>query len=140
MTFTKTLVIIGLVLLAHAAGIFFDLYALWDWYDIPMHFGGGLAAGALGLAIWQEGIEEVKFKGWFAKHLKWWLIPLFVLGVVAIISVAWEFHEWALDELVGGSRQPGLTDTMFDFVFDTCGGVVALLIFHYAPNLWRSNR
>lgn len=139
MNFSKALVVIGTVLLAHACGIFFDLYGTWHWYDIPLHFGGGFAAGALGLAMWNEGIEEVRFKGWFAKHLKWWLIPLFVLGIVAMISIGWEFHEWLLDRLVGGPniRQPGLGDTMADFVFDLSGGVVALLLFHYG-HLWRS--
>ncbi|MFH1712069.1 MAG: hypothetical protein ABH846_02425 [Patescibacteria group bacterium] len=132
MNFTRALIIIGLVIIGHAMGMFFELYWFWPWYDMPMHFGGGLAAGALGLAIWNEGVEDVSFKGWMAKHLKWWLVPLFVLGIVAIISVAWELHEYILDELFAKDfiRQPSIADTMADFTFDTIGGLVAILLFH----------
>ncbi|MFH1631562.1 MAG: hypothetical protein ABIA47_00865 [bacterium] len=132
MTWNKAFFIIALVLVAHAMGIIFDLYNYISWYDIPMHFGGGFAAGALGLAIWQQGIEEIKFKGRLQRHLRWWLVPLFALGIVAIISVAWEFHEFLLDELLTDKnlRQLGLADTMGDYFFDMTGGVFALIAFY----------
>ncbi|MDP2631315.1 MAG: hypothetical protein Q8P30_00925 [Candidatus Uhrbacteria bacterium] len=132
MTYNRAFILIMVVLVLHALGIAFDLYSFFDWYDIPMHFGGGFAAAALGLAIWTEGIEDIRFKGRMVRHLKWWLVPLFVLGIVALISVAWEFHEFLLDQLLSEKplRQMGLTDTMADFFFDLTGGVIALLVYY----------
>jgi len=126
----KAGVVIGIVLVLHAAGLAFDLYGVFDWYDIPMHIGGGVAMGALALAIWHEGIEDVKFKGALQRHLKWWFIPAMVLGFVAFIGVLWELHEWALDLIwpTESLRQPNLPDTMLDFINDLLGGIIALLI------------
>lgn len=131
MTFTKAILITCFVLLLHAIGILFGLYGFVDWYDIPLHFGGGFAMGALGLAIWQQGIHEVRFKKRLERHLSLWLVPLFVIGFVSFISIGWEVHEYILDEVFTGAiRQPGIADTMYDFVFDLSGGLVALLIFY----------
>ncbi|MFH1611099.1 MAG: hypothetical protein ABIA83_00655, partial [Patescibacteria group bacterium] len=99
MTIKKAFLIIGIVLAFHALGLIFNLYEVFGWYDIPMHLGGGLAMGALGLAIWNEGVEEVKFKGWFQKHLKWWLVPFIVIGFVSLIGILWELHEFVLDQV-----------------------------------------
>lgn len=138
MNFNRALIIIGLVLIAHVVAMLFGLYGAWHWFDIPMHFGGGLAAGALGLAIWNEGVENVTFKGRLAKHLKWWLVPLFALGITSIIGIGWEIHEFILDQLFTDQmntvyqtmRQPSIMDTMGDFLNDLLGGTAAILIFH----------
>ncbi len=134
MTLNKAIFVTEIVLGFHFLGLILNLYEIVQWYDIPMHFGGGLAMGALGLAIWSEGIEEVKFKGWFQKHLKWWLVPIIVIGFVSLIGILWELHEYVLDQLLPArdiyfSRQPGIADTMMDFVMDLLGGIVALAMF-----------
>jgi len=126
----KAWLIIGIVLLAHAVGLFFGLYDLISWYDIPMHVGGGFAMGALALAIWHEGIEDVTFKGALERHLKWWLVPAMVLGFVSLIGIVWELHEWLLDLVLPSDalRQPDLPDTMMDFVNDLVGAAAAIFI------------
>ncbi|MFH1766994.1 MAG: hypothetical protein ABH826_02790 [Patescibacteria group bacterium] len=130
MTFTKAFIAIFCVLFVHAVAIIFHLYGLWHWFDIPMHYSGGLTMGLLGLAIWQQGIAEVKFKGWLAKHLEWWLVPLFLIGFVAFVGIGWEMYEFVMDqwftEVIDGVyqflRQPSLADTMLDFAMDLLGG------------------
>ena len=124
----KAWIVIALVLAFHTLGLVFSLYDVFEWYDIPMHIGGGVAMGALALAICHEGIEDVKFKGALERHLKWWFIPGMVLGFVALIGVLWELHEWALDLILPTDvlRQPNLPDTMLDFINDLLGGVIAL--------------
>ncbi len=132
MTLIKAFFAIIAVLFAHALAIVFHLYGLWHWLDIPMHFAGGLAMGLLALALWQEGIVEVRFKGWLAKHLEWWLVPLFIFGFVALVGVAWEIYEYVMDNyftaVIDGVyqivRQPSLADTMFDLVMDLLGATV----------------
>jgi hypothetical protein len=132
MTFTKAIGITFFILVLHAIGIVFGLYSVLHWYDIPLHFGGGLAMGALGLAIWQQGIHEVHFQKRLEKHLSPWLVPLFVLGFVSLISIGWEIHEYVFDQLFTGQiRQPGVGDTMYDFVFDLSGGLVSLILFYW---------
>ncbi|PIX61921.1 hypothetical protein CO057_04270 [Candidatus Uhrbacteria bacterium CG_4_9_14_0_2_um_filter_41_50] len=134
MNIKKAILLIITVLLFHALGLVWG-YEMFDWYDIPMHIGGGLAMGALGLAIWNEGIEDIKFKGSLKKHIKWWLIPFVVLGFVSFIGILWELHEYIFDQLfpiqIGDFtswRQPDLTDTMMDLLNDLIGGVASLII------------
>ena len=133
MTLKKAFLIIAIVLAFHFVGLAFDAYGVLEWYDIPMHIGGGFARAALGLAIWIEGVEDVTFKGWFQKHLKWWLVPGIVLGFVSLIGILWELHEFLLDVLfpriTGMFHQPSIADTMMDFVMDLLGGVIALIVF-----------
>lgn len=131
MTFKRAFLLTGIVLLFHAAGLLIHLYWIFPWYDIPLHFGGGFAMGAFGLALWHQGIEDVKFKSLLRRHLSVWLVPLFVIGFVALVGVAWEMHEFILDMAIGGpARQPDLADTMADLFNDLSGGVLALWIFH----------
>lgn len=134
MTIKKAFLIIAIILGFHGLGLIFNLYEVLGWYDIPMHFGGGFAMGALGLGIWLEGVEDVTFKGWFQKHLKWWLVPGVVLGFVSLIGILWELHEFILDVIFPSAveslaRQPDIPDTMMDFTMDLFGGVIALIAF-----------
>lgn len=134
MTIKKSLLIIAIVLGFHGLGLVLGLYQLMGQYDTIMHLLGGFAMGCLGLGIWQEGIEEVRFKGWFQKHLKWWLIPAVVLGFVSLIGILWELHEFILDVLFPAvieelNRQPDIPDTMMDFSMDLFGGVIALIVY-----------
>ncbi len=131
MTFKKAIGLIVLVMVFNLIGNYFGLYEIWEWYDMPMHFAGGLAIGAFALAIWKEGIEEVRFKGRLAKHLKWWLVPMFVIGFVALVATVWEFHEFILDYALNQefSRQPSIGDTMVDFFLGLLGAVFATAIF-----------
>ena len=131
MTFKNAFLLIGAVLLAHGIGLFFGLYEFWAWYDVPLHIGGGFVMGALGLAIWNEGISGVVFKSLLKKHLEFWLVPLFVISFVALISVLWELHEFLLDVFYSAViRQPGIQDTMSDFFNDLAGSLMAIGIFY----------
>lgn len=131
MTFKRASVITGIVLLFHGIGLLFHLYWVFPWYDIPLHFGGGLAMGAFGIALWHQGIEHVTFKTMLERHLSPWLVPLFVIGFVALIGVLWEMHEFLLDVAIGGvARQADVADTMADLFNDIAGGLLALLLFH----------
>lgn len=144
MNFTRALFLTLVVLFFHAIALIFNLYGLLHWFDIPMHFAGGLAMGSLGIAIWQEGIHEVKFKGWLKQHLEWWFVPLFVVSFAALIGVGWEIFEFILDQFFTGSidgvyqtlRQPSVADTMLDLLLDLVGGASAVVLFWWLK-IWR---
>lgn len=140
------------VLAFHALGLFYDLYAIAPWYDIPMHFLGGFAMAVLGLAI----VSRVKAQatvgilpGKYAELAgRFWL----VIGFVAIIGIAWEWHEFlagvlfhvdswseSVDLLTGSAgpvystpSQPSIGDTMADFFFDLLGGAVAFVAYQWS--------
>lgn len=131
MTFKKAIISIISVLVINTICKQLGIYDSFELIDIPMHFLGGVSIGMFGLAIWMQGIHEVKFRGWFARHLEWWLVPIFVLGVVSFVGILWEWHEYLLDWLTIGDviRQPDMKDTMTDFLMDILGGSASLIFY-----------
>jgi hypothetical protein len=120
---------IAAVLAFHILASFVGLYGWWRDLDVPMHFAGGFAMGLLALAIHHHMTDKHHLKG----H-PWWYHSLFILGFVMLVGVAWEFHEYLIDETIGAwwdwpKMQLSLSDTMLDFVMDGLGGFVALVIF-----------
>lgn len=132
MTFPRAIGLIGLVFLVNFIAIFGGFYEMWHWFDVPMHFSGGFAAGAFAYALWNSAVDQITFKGWFAKHVRWWFVPLFMVAFVALIGVGWEWYEFLLDHFFASDflRQPGLADTMMDLFLDVVGGTVAALVFY----------
>lgn len=97
--------------------------------DILTHGLGGFSMGLFGLWLWYEGIEEIRFKKRFERIVKWWIMPLFVVGFVAIIGIVWEWHEYILDVLRPTiTRQPSIPDTMLDYFMDLLGAGVAIMV------------
>ncbi len=132
MSFIRSIFAIAVVLTAHARGMV-GVYWLYYWYDIPVHFLGGVAAGALGLDIWYFFVSDLHMaKTWMRP---WMIRFLFVMGITGLIGIGWELHEFVLDfarSIVHGVkivRQPSIADTMLDFVMDLAGGFLAYVIF-----------
>lgn len=104
--------------------VFFDAYIIMPWFDIPLHFLGGLAIG-LGTA---EIVREMQER----KHLKKKLLPgifiFMVAGGTALIAVLWEVYEFLLDVFFFAHHQPSVADTMFDL----CLGILGALIIGWA--------
>ncbi len=119
---------IFLVGILHAPAMLFDWYFYFWWYDVGMHFLGGVAAGFGGLSLWyflmKHSVHELTWRVRAGEFV-------FVLGCVALIGIAWEWME----AFVGyynvtslGMAQPGLLDTMLDFYFDLLGGFFAWVL------------
>lgn len=128
MPFIRSSTAIFLVLVAHAVGIA-GVYWIFRWYDAPVHFLGGFAAGVLALDIWHFSLKNVELR---QRWLRTWMLQFaFVVGIVSFIGIIWELHEYILDVWrdVGVLRQPSLRDTMSDSVMDLLGGCVAYGIF-----------
>ncbi|MEK7665561.1 MAG: hypothetical protein AAB337_01630 [Patescibacteria group bacterium] len=119
--------LIGAVLVIQVIAMFVGIYERFPSFDIPMHLSGGFAMGMLGLAIHHHMTSSTHNHGHVLHHL------LFVLGFTMLVAVAWEFHEYLIDETVGkwngwGKQQLSLSDTMGDLLF---GGVGSLLAFGF---------
>ncbi len=121
---------IGWVLFFHALGML-ALYSWYPYFDVPMHFGGGVAMGVLALALWDHHIRSITFsvKNPWVKHI---FFALCILGFVGLVGIAWEWFEFGLDEFFTvrnnwGLAQAGLSDTMADLFLDLLGGLVVVL-------------
>lgn len=92
----------------------YPAYYYWAGTDILMHTAGGAAIGCVALAVWPE---RGGWRRWVA-----------MLGFVALIGIFWEWYEFLSDQLVGTFTQPGLADTMADFLFDLLGATLVFLV------------
>lgn len=129
MTFTRAIIAIAAVYAAHLIGSQLGAYHVWPNYDIPMHFLGGFTIGMLGIAIHHAMTSANHVK---KVHLLYH--GLFVVGFVMLIAVAWEFHEYILDNTLviwydWPKTQLSLQDTMADLALGGLGGALSVLVF-----------
>ncbi len=130
--------VLGLVitLLVHVAAIVFDWYASYDWFDIPMHFLGGLAVATLALGAWHSVIKKINYKQHLSPVWQTSIYAIGILGSVALIGIAWEWYEFIFDRLMFtynadfSPAQTSLGDTLADLFLDLLGGLLAFGIFH----------
>jgi hypothetical protein len=83
--------------------------------------------GLLGLAIHHSVASKHH-----TKDAPLWYHYTFVVGFAMLIGVAWEFHEYILDQTINvwynfPKSQVSLTDTMKDFLMDWLGASIAFL-------------
>ena len=106
--FILPLIFATLVLILHVYGMEHQLYAKIWWYDIILHFLGGVS-----IAL---------FARIFSK--KWWVI----VGTVFCAAIAWEIFEYiaGIAVLPGQSYWP---DTIKDICMGTLGSIFACVSF-----------
>jgi hypothetical protein len=125
--FLKILAPPALVFIFHLVLIFaFDLYDLWPDLDIVMHFLGG-ASIALSSLFFTAYLQRTKRLGHISPVVKF----LFVISLVAIVAVFWEFAEFALDHLARIRWQGDLNDTLLDLAMGLIGGASIALLIQY---------
>lgn len=113
-----SILIILLVLIAvvNALATFFYWYWRLRWFDMPMHFLGGVWVS--GLVIWFR---------YFSNNL---LVPpqtfrelcLIGAGVAFLVGLGWEVYELAMSVALGGHIN-AMRDTLSDLCFDVLGGI-----------------
>lgn len=112
--FIAALIVSALLAALHAWATAHFIYWQHIWFDLPMHFLGGLTTG----------VVLVAFFGKFSPRL-------FVAGVV-VVAVGWEIFEYVF----GLPRESNYAlDTMIDLLMDTLGAVLAYVASRYS--LWK---
>lgn len=96
----------------------FSLYWRIPWFDMPMHFLGGLWIGLTSLWLCSSCDS--------AKSLK--IFTVSFLAVI-IVGVLWEVFEFSIDTFLVVSSQNNTLDTISDMMFDILGGVMAAVYF-----------
>ncbi|MEY2664802.1 MAG: hypothetical protein RIT04_610 [Candidatus Parcubacteria bacterium] len=110
----------------HNFGAYLRLYFVFPWYDIPMHFLGGLWVGLT--AVWALEVFFGKYTHSFLRSLVW------VLSAVLCFAVVWEMFEF-----FGGINNAytvtamGLTfwaDSIKDICMGLLGGILAFIPYY----------
>ena len=99
----------------------FDIYSVFENFDILMHGAGGLATA------WTAYLFYKNFKDKFKIKIEpIWILWLTIIAGVALIGVLWEVYEFILDyyNILGGQHQASIADTMGDFVMDLIGAII----------------
>ena len=115
---------VGIALL-HKAAITHYFYWIYWWFDILMHFLGGLLIGLGALWLWY-------FSRWCGVHtIKKGKLFWIGIGSAIIVGVGWEVFElWAGIAIT----EDLYADTALDLVMDTLGGGVGALLVMALPN------
>jgi hypothetical protein len=92
--------------------------------DMVAHFLGGVAIAWSATIIW---IRWRKRKLIPAK-IPTWMAAWCIFGAVLFASVAWELWEFAMQYYTDWMFQLSLADTMGDFVMDSLGGTMLILV------------
>lgn len=91
------------------------LYWYYVWFDVPMHFLGGVAIGTFLVGFWYR------------------YTPVLFLGSMIAIGLGWEILEY----LFGMPREANyILDTSIDLLMDTFGALTAYTVARLT--LWRS--
>jgi hypothetical protein len=91
------------------------LYWKYEWYDVPMHFLGGVAIAVFSVAL--------------LMHYR----PRIFLGLVFLGAVGWEVFEF----FAGFPREANFAfDTALDLLMDTLGAVAVYAVARFS--VWRS--
>ena len=105
------------VLIAHLFLLFFNIYGIFPWFDIPMHFVGGASLGITYFLILQFSQKEnyLRINGFFK--------VLFIFALVSLTAVFWELFEFSAEFILGLDLQGNLEDTMLDLFLGMFGGL-----------------
>ena len=101
-------------------GIYFSLDWTTEWFDIVLHFAGG---------VWVAAITFIffSFQNYSWSAISGALLPS-ILAVIFLVGFSWEWFELSRGYVLATAKGYYL-DTLLDIIFDTVGAVVAYLLF-----------
>ncbi len=124
---TKVCIFPVLVLIIHVIlSLMFDIYNRFEWFDMPMHFAGGLSIGVSFSLLLMFFLKEK-----LLDNIHVLLFFVFVVSMVAITAVGWEFFEFLLKIFFDFNTQPSVADTMLDLFLGILGGIISCLFMIY---------
>ncbi len=116
--FLPSVIVMCAVTVFHWIGTLNDLYVNVFWYDIPMHYFGGVWVALC--AMWVISTRYIPC----ISHL---FSPLGILGVVLFVGIAWEVLELLL-RFNAVTDVGYISDTLADIVMDMLGALSVVYI------------
>lgn len=115
-TLIGLLVLAGVVFVLNNIAQTYYLYWVYWWYDIMMHFLGGVLIGAIG--VW----------GAFRIHpaMPQVHVLLVTLATIGVVGIGWEVFEYMNGFYIG--EKAIVFDTILDLIMDTLGALIAFVI------------
>ena len=109
------------VLVTHIFLLFFNIYRIFPWLDIPMHFIGGASLSITYFLILQFSQKEnyLRINSFFK--------VLFIFALVSLTTIFWELFEFSVSYTTGWISQGDLQDTMADLILGMLGGLFAAI-------------
>lgn len=107
-----------LLALLHLAAIRFNLYYSIIWFDVVVHFVGGVFAG-----LWALQIFLYRNIGDTMAPSRTKIFLTAILGSL-LLGLFWEIFEWSTG-LIFTAKSTYAFDTVLDFVADVAGGIAA---------------
>lgn len=129
MTYRTAILTGAAVFLTNVASLALGWYLVQPSIDIPLHLGGGLAAGMFAIALHDDFKRRHKIG-----RTPGWYDLLFVLGFVSLVAITWEFHEYVLDRTLVANyqfavSQISVADTIGDFLNGLIGAAASYAAF-----------
>lgn len=111
------------ILVIHIILIYLGSYDTYWWTDVIMHFTGGIIIGMSYVMVLkflqkERRIPEMKGIEFF----------IFVISLVALTVVIWEFLEFSSDQIFNTRAQVDLIDTMQDMFLGLTGSIIGYAI------------
>lgn len=130
-SFALALFVYATLFLGEANRFYYDVW----WWDVMLHSGSAFAFGLIGLIVLMLSVSKQVIR---AKPIT---LSVFAFSFALMIGVLWEIFEFAGDQLFNMDMQKdGLNDTMWDFIVNTVGALVAAVVgyFYLTPHTPRT--
>ncbi len=101
-----------------------NVYVLFSWYDIPLHFLGGVSLAITGMLFLNSFEEEYIM---YVKNN--FLRIVILLSFISLIAILWEFWEYFMKVLFYVPWQTDIADTLGDFAMALLGGLSGIFIY-----------
>lgn len=105
------------------ANYFYWYWRIW-WFDMPMHFAGGLWVGLS--VLW-----FVFLSGRFKRNIQQNTLSIFAVGIFSVLTIAilWEIFEYIVYIIIPHATPYSISDTLGDITLGVLGGLTASFVF-----------
>lgn len=124
-----------LLLAIHVLVTELGIYEKFWWFDIPMHFLGGVLI-AISVAVFLNHFKQENKLSIQSVVLK----ILFIISLTALFAVSWEILEFFIDQFFNAHMQASVIDTMKDLSMGIIGGnviAISILIKSFAKDRFK---
>lgn len=118
----ESLILVVVIFLGNLIAMSFAWYALLWWFDMPMHFMGGVFLGYLTTLLFYKTF-------YIQEHISPSRIIFLGTLIVGIVGGGWEIFEYVVQHYTGAILANPM-DSYSDLCFDVAGGLSALLLLY----------